>query len=208
MQSDEREAAYRICSDEEVIGAMGLINHLAKACFAQGLANERIQTIVRAKGESVALSVCIDTALEEESAILSVKERGIASHKMHQGPGVSPKETESHKGWEKGTRVSGFANRGMLRHGRGVSSEMSKDAGFTAHVVTGTTGTRIKCYACGALATSRNIARRRVHGEKVIRETRGWDRGAAPLGPSCSYGLYSNGRLSPKYSNIRDKCRG
>ncbi|KDR08773.1 Tubulin alpha chain [Zootermopsis nevadensis] len=31
------------------------------------------QTIVRAKGESVVLSVCIDAALDEESAILSVK---------------------------------------------------------------------------------------------------------------------------------------
>jgi hypothetical protein len=46
MQSELREAAYSICEDEEVIGAMGL-NNLAKACFVQGLSNERIQTIVR-----------------------------------------------------------------------------------------------------------------------------------------------------------------
>jgi hypothetical protein len=31
-----------------------VINHLAKACFVQGLVNEIIQTIVRAKGELVA----------------------------------------------------------------------------------------------------------------------------------------------------------
>jgi len=31
MQSELREAAYRIYEDEEVILAMGLINHLAKA---------------------------------------------------------------------------------------------------------------------------------------------------------------------------------
>jgi hypothetical protein len=49
MQSQLREAAYRICAEEELIVAMGLINHLAKACFVQGLNNERIQTIVRAK---------------------------------------------------------------------------------------------------------------------------------------------------------------
>jgi hypothetical protein len=42
MHSDFREAAYRICTDEEIVGAMGLINHLAKACFAQGLSNDRI----------------------------------------------------------------------------------------------------------------------------------------------------------------------
>ena len=47
MQSELREAVYRICEDEEVIGAVGFINHLAEACFVQGLSNERIQTIVR-----------------------------------------------------------------------------------------------------------------------------------------------------------------
>jgi hypothetical protein len=47
MQSEIGEAAFRICGEDEVIGAMGLINHLAKACFVQGLANERIQTIFR-----------------------------------------------------------------------------------------------------------------------------------------------------------------
>jgi hypothetical protein len=52
IQSQLREAAFRTCSEEEVIGAMGLISHLAKACFVQGLINERIQTIVRAKGET------------------------------------------------------------------------------------------------------------------------------------------------------------
>jgi hypothetical protein len=33
MQSEMREVAYRIYEDEEVILAMGLINHLAKTCF-------------------------------------------------------------------------------------------------------------------------------------------------------------------------------
>ena len=57
---------------------MGLINHLAKACFVQGLSNERIQTIVRSKGENALLSAYIDTTLEEESAILSARERGFS----------------------------------------------------------------------------------------------------------------------------------
>jgi hypothetical protein len=56
MQSELREAAYRICC-EETIGAMGLINHLAKVCCVQGLSDERVQTIVRAKGETATLSV-------------------------------------------------------------------------------------------------------------------------------------------------------
>jgi hypothetical protein len=86
MQSDFREAAYRICTDEEIeeiVGTMGLINHLAKACFVQGLSNDRKQTIVGAKGETTLLSACIDSALEEESAILSVKERGFAASKSN-----------------------------------------------------------------------------------------------------------------------------
>ena len=56
MRSELRDAAYRICEDEEVIGAMGLINHIAKACFVQGLNNEKIQTIERSKGETALLS--------------------------------------------------------------------------------------------------------------------------------------------------------
>jgi hypothetical protein len=78
MQSQLREAAYRICADEELMGAMGVVNHLAKACFEQGLSNERIQTIGRAKGKTALLSVCIDAAMEEKFAILSAKDRGFS----------------------------------------------------------------------------------------------------------------------------------
>jgi hypothetical protein len=85
MQSQLRDAAYSICAEEELIGAMVLINHLAKACFLQGLSNERIQTNVRAKGETALLSVCIDAAMEEESAILSAKERGFTAPRSSVG---------------------------------------------------------------------------------------------------------------------------
>jgi hypothetical protein len=91
MQSELREAVFRICTEEELIGAMGLINHLAKACFVQGLANERIQTIVRAREESAVLSICIDMAMEEESAILSAKERGFSAQGSGRGPEVASK---------------------------------------------------------------------------------------------------------------------
>ena len=75
LQTDLREAARRVCKPEEILGAIGLINHLGKACFIQGLFSERIQTIVRSRGESILLSQAIEISLEEESAILSVKER-------------------------------------------------------------------------------------------------------------------------------------
>ena len=90
MRSELKEAACRICEDEELTGATGLINHLAKACFVQGLSNGRIQTVVRSKGETALLSTCIDSALEKESAILSARERGVSIHKicgnMFKGP--------------------------------------------------------------------------------------------------------------------------
>jgi hypothetical protein len=72
MQTDLREAARLVCKTEEIKGAVGLINHLGKACFIQGLHNERFQTIVRSRGESILLSQAIEISLEEEGAILSV----------------------------------------------------------------------------------------------------------------------------------------
>ena len=74
MQTELREAARRICRPEEILGAVGLISHLRKACFVQGLNNERIQTIVRSTGKSILLLLAMETPLEEEGAILSIRE--------------------------------------------------------------------------------------------------------------------------------------
>ena len=73
MQTDLREAARPVCKEEELKGAVGLINLLGKASFIQGLNNERIRTIVRNRGESILLSQAIEISLEEEGAILSVR---------------------------------------------------------------------------------------------------------------------------------------
>jgi len=75
MQTDLREAARRVCKEEEIKGAIGLINHLGKACFILGFHNERIQTIVRSRGDSILLPQVIEISLEEEGAILSVLEK-------------------------------------------------------------------------------------------------------------------------------------
>lgn len=83
LQTDLREAAGRVCKQDEITGAVGLINHLGKACFVQGLANDRIQTIVRSRGEKILLSTAIEISLEEESAILSAKERSGSSGTAH-----------------------------------------------------------------------------------------------------------------------------
>ena len=65
MQTELREVARRICRPEEILGAVGLIFHLGKACFVQGLNSERIQTIVLSRGESISLSQAVDSSLEE-----------------------------------------------------------------------------------------------------------------------------------------------
>jgi hypothetical protein len=154
MQSELREATFRICEEGEVVGAMGLINHLAKACFVQGLFNKRNQTIVRAKGESVALLVCIDAALEEESTILSVKERGFAPQKFSTGHAVANRARGTYgkidKGSGKGFRgTARDLNKGMARPGRGTGVDVRKSTGTATHVVTKTADTGIVCYACG-----------------------------------------------------------
>ena len=78
MQTELREAARRICKLEEILGAVGLICHLGKACFVQGLNNERIQNIVRSRGESILLSQAVEISLGE-SAILSNREKSMAA---------------------------------------------------------------------------------------------------------------------------------
>jgi len=78
MQTELREAAKRVCKPEELLGAIGLINHLGKACFIQGLQNERIQTIVRSRGESILLSQAVKISLKEEGTISSTREKSTA----------------------------------------------------------------------------------------------------------------------------------
>ena len=78
MQTELREAARRICRPAEILGAVGLICHLGKACFVQGLKNERIQTTIRSRGESISLAQAVEFSLEEKSAILSKMEKPTA----------------------------------------------------------------------------------------------------------------------------------
>jgi len=71
MQTEIREAARRICRPEEILGAVGLIFHLGKACFVQWLNSERIQTIVRSRGESISVSQAVEISLEEKCALIN-----------------------------------------------------------------------------------------------------------------------------------------
>ena len=79
MQTEQREAARRICKLEKILGAVGLICHLGKVFFVQGLNNERIQTIVRSRGETIWIFQAVEISLEVEGAILSNREKSMAA---------------------------------------------------------------------------------------------------------------------------------
>ncbi|XP_049957929.1 uncharacterized protein LOC126474502 [Schistocerca serialis cubense] len=78
MQRDFREAVNRVMARENLRGAIEQVDSLGRACFIQGLSNDRIQTIVRSRGDEITLAAAVELALQEESAILSMKERGLA----------------------------------------------------------------------------------------------------------------------------------
>jgi hypothetical protein len=78
MQTELREAAKMVCRPEELLRAIGLINHLGKACFIQGLQNAWIQIIVRSRGESILLSQAVEVSQEQECAILSISKKSVA----------------------------------------------------------------------------------------------------------------------------------
>jgi hypothetical protein len=73
MQTELREAVRRVCTPEEIRGAVGPISHLGKACFIQDIRSERIQTIVRSRGESIALSQAVEFSLEESAQFFPIE---------------------------------------------------------------------------------------------------------------------------------------
>jgi hypothetical protein len=60
--------------EEERAGILTLADKLRTICFIQGLCSDRIQTIVRSRN-SESFDDIVETALEEESAIVSKQER-------------------------------------------------------------------------------------------------------------------------------------
>jgi hypothetical protein len=69
LQTDLREAARRVCKPDEIVGAIGLINHLGKACTTNAF---RPSFVVE---ESQSSCQATEISFEEESAIRSTKEK-------------------------------------------------------------------------------------------------------------------------------------
>jgi len=84
LGSQFREAALLNCSEGAREGILDLSDRLRNICFIQGLASDRIQTIVRSRNYQNFDEIA-ETALVEESAIASKQERyraeGAAAHR-------------------------------------------------------------------------------------------------------------------------------
>lgn len=87
LQHQFREAVHSAMTEAELAGSLALVGKLSRAVFIQGIYEERIQTIVRARGESITLTEAVEVALTEESAIMSTKEKG-HSDRTHQSISV------------------------------------------------------------------------------------------------------------------------
>jgi hypothetical protein len=74
LSSKFREAALQDCEEDERVGIAALADKLRNICFVQGIASDRIQTIVRSRNGNTFDDIA-ETALEEESAIFSKNER-------------------------------------------------------------------------------------------------------------------------------------
>ena len=74
LSSKFREAALQDCEEDERVGIVALADKLRNICFVQGIASDRIQTIVRTRNSSTFDEIA-ETALEEESAIYSKNDR-------------------------------------------------------------------------------------------------------------------------------------
>ena len=139
IYTDLREAARRVCKPEEIQGAVGLINRLGTACFPQGLHNERIQTIVRSRGESILLSQAIEISLEE-GATLSVREKSGATgpllrcHKCNKLGQTANKSRSNDK--FPHTRA-----REVAKYSRDVMNCTEEGTSFTPEIVS--------CFNCG-----------------------------------------------------------
>jgi hypothetical protein len=69
-----RESALLNCNEEERAGILNLSDKLRNICFIQGLYSDRIQMIVRSRNKE-SFHDRAETALEEETAIVSEQER-------------------------------------------------------------------------------------------------------------------------------------
>lgn len=107
LQTQFKEAAARACEPTNLEGALSLIFMMGRACFTQGLYNERIQTVVRSRDSNMNFAQCIECALEEESALLSIREKNVGQNRSNHY------NRERNVGQEGSKHHSGSSSNGM-----------------------------------------------------------------------------------------------
>jgi hypothetical protein len=127
-----------VCIRDEAKGALALTDHLARACFVQGLTSDRFQTILRARGEATLLSTCIEIALEEKSAIMSVRDKGSSCYgnapyrNIVENVNRLPdrrRDRESNRGLP-GSRYERNSGKGFHNSGRGIGGDVNVAMGL------------------------------------------------------------------------------
>lgn len=123
-----REAALTDCAEDERAGILTLSDKLRNICFVQGLYSDRIQTIVRSRNQDDFDEIA-ETALEEESAIVSKMER-------YRGQDTNPVQCTFCK------KTGHASSKCFLKN-----KKESRVSQFSARKPTQTR--EVTCYACG-----------------------------------------------------------
>lgn len=128
LGSQFREAALLNCSEGAREGILDLADRLRNICFIQGLASDRIQTIVRSRNYQHFDEIA-ETALVEESAIESRQDR-----QRHEG-----------------SLTLKCSNCGKLGHNSNMCYERTKRDARVNPVALGSSkmDSQITCYRCG-----------------------------------------------------------
>jgi hypothetical protein len=128
LESQFREAALLNCNDRTRKGILDLADRLHNICFVQGLASDRIQTIVRSRNYQNFDEIA-ETALVEESAIESKLDR--------------------HR-WE-GTSTQKCGKCGKTGHSSNKCYARSKVETRVNPITSGSSGatSQITCFRCG-----------------------------------------------------------
>lgn len=118
MSSELTEAMVRLLPTRHHEGAIAFLKYISKACFIQGLQDERVQTVVRARDEKMLLPNAVEIALEEESAILSGRFKKqslpqVRNLSSNPRPQVSQVNSNAYKGLYKGYQGNFKRNRNV-----------------------------------------------------------------------------------------------
>lgn len=233
LVTDLKEAAMRVCTAPQEQGALALIHHLARACFTQGLNSERIQTILRSKSTQIeTLGMAVETALEEESNLLSQKERGRTTF-MKVSPSSETRPVGTHYGNNSHRSDNCFLRKPFQKGpvtGKkvyvGMSQENERYGSYSNRENRGTEGTPrvyhaqytgnqkdVTCFSCGGKG---HLSRYCPQNKSEFRQPRGyekhkrWPNAWGQQKETGNYGNYRNNgyRRGKGDVSIRDEKKG